>query len=114
MTRDLERPQIMKFNCVNSKNQKVSENSRERITLFYDLWLTAILGWLSVIAQGQFHPSTELQLYSVFRLITLLDPNWNFLLMPLSSVQQNYFYFILCMSTLLACMFVYHVHAWCP
>lgn len=35
MTRDLEKPQIMKLNCVNSKNQKVSENSGGRITLYY-------------------------------------------------------------------------------
>lgn len=35
MARDLERPQIMKFNCVNSKNQKVSENSGGRITPYY-------------------------------------------------------------------------------
>lgn len=75
MTRDLERPQIMKFKCVNSKNQKVSENSGGRTTLFYDPWLTVMLGLLSVIAQGQFHTLTELQLYSMCHLITLLDPN---------------------------------------
>lgn len=82
MTRDLERPQIMKFNCVNSKNQKVSENSGGRITLFYGPWLTVILNLLSVIARGQFHTLIELQLYGMCHLITLLDLNWNFLLMP--------------------------------